>query len=163
QKLKSVWDRICKVASPQDFVLHCTSEEEADESIERIPGVQTVVIPNAVEIPEQICRKPNGDRLRFLYLGRHDPKKAIENLLHALQILTGDRPHPPECPSARSGDAADCEWLRGCSASHYTEGRVSLNGTVEEGAEAHLIEDVNGKAAGAVSGALRVEIADARA
>lgn len=143
QKLKSVWDQICKIVSPEDFVLHCTSEEEASESIERIPGVQTVVIPNAVEIPEPIHRNPNGDRLRFLYFGRLDPKKGIENLLQAFQMLNGNPRCAPELTIAGNGDVSYSESIRNCIASLHLEERVRLIGAVEPDAKADLFANAD--------------------
>lgn len=55
----------------------------------RFPGVKTAVIPNGVDIPCQVAHVNSSGTLRLLYLGRLDPKKGIENLLAACQILDG--------------------------------------------------------------------------
>jgi len=85
--LKSIWNLACRALSPKRMVLHVTSEQEGIESGLAMPGVQTAVIPNSVELPEGVIRtEPNG-KLRILYLGRLDPKKGIENLLAACKML----------------------------------------------------------------------------
>ncbi|HSQ05574.1 MAG TPA: glycosyltransferase, partial [Burkholderiales bacterium] len=49
--LKAPWEQICRLVAPRNMVLHCTSEEEAAESTERMEGARAVVIPNGVEVP----------------------------------------------------------------------------------------------------------------
>ncbi len=81
--LKAGWERFCQISLPKNLMLHVTSDGEATESAERLPGVSTCVIPNGVEFPESITYKPSNGSLRLLYLGRLDQKKGIENLLAA--------------------------------------------------------------------------------
>jgi len=64
-------------------VLHATSDEEARESQSRLPGVETVVIPNGVEIPRTITHRGGHAERRFVYLCRLHPKKGIDDLLEA--------------------------------------------------------------------------------
>lgn len=87
--LKAVWEWVCRLVAPGGLVLHVTSEKEAKESLERFPGVKVAVIPNGVEIPDQVGHVNSNGTLRLLYLGRLDPKKGIENLLAACRILDG--------------------------------------------------------------------------
>ena len=84
---KAVWEWVCRVVAPKQLVLHVTSEEEAKESLERFPGVEAVVIPNGIDIPEKVIHFPGDGVFRLLYLGRLHPKKGIENLLAACKIL----------------------------------------------------------------------------
>jgi glycosyltransferase involved in cell wall biosynthesis len=108
--LKSIWNRACRIASPRRLVLHATSEEEARESRQRMPGVNTVVIPNSVELPEGVTHTPQNGKLRMLCLGRLDPKKGIENLLAACKILEG----PPRIDlSLTIAGAGDEGYTRG--------------------------------------------------
>lgn len=68
-------------------MLHVTSEEEARESHSRLPGIETVIIPNGVDVPEKTEPIGGDGTLRLLYLGRLHPKKGIENLLSACKLL----------------------------------------------------------------------------
>lgn len=86
-KSKALWERICRLIAPAGMVLHVTSAEEAQESLQKVPGFKAVVIPNAVEIPEDPRRYPGTGTLRLLFLGRLHPKKGIENLLEACKKL----------------------------------------------------------------------------
>jgi glycosyltransferase involved in cell wall biosynthesis len=84
---KALWEQICWLVAPTRLVLHVTSEEEADASLRRLPGIEVVVIPNGVEIPEKISHVHGHGVLRLLYLGRLHPIKGIDNLLAACKIL----------------------------------------------------------------------------
>ena len=87
--LKTIWESICQIVSPNRLVLHATSEEEARESRHRLPGLETVVVPNGVEIPNRILSGNRNSKLRLLFLGRLHPKKGIESLLRAYRIVIG--------------------------------------------------------------------------
>lgn len=91
-RLKTLWERICLAAAPKKLLLHVTSEEEARDSMARFPGIQTVIIPNGVEIPAQSQHTQRNEALRLLYIGRLNPKKGIENLLAACNLLNGHGP-----------------------------------------------------------------------
>lgn len=102
--LKAVWEWVCRVVAPKRLVLHVTSEEEAKESLEKFPGVETAVIPNGIEIPGKVTHIHGSGMLRLLYLGRLDPKKGIENLLAACRILDGALGVPWSLRVAGTGD-----------------------------------------------------------
>lgn len=89
---KFLWEQACcKLVDKGKLVLHTTSEEEARQSQARFRGVRTVVVPNGVEIPEQVRRsEPLAGILRLTYLGRLHPIKGIENLLQACQLMMDD-------------------------------------------------------------------------
>ena len=84
---KKIWESICALAAPRDFILHVTSDQEAKESRSAFPRAQTYVIANGVEISGRANDRSAPDRLRLVFLGRLDPKKGIENLLHACARL----------------------------------------------------------------------------
>jgi len=86
-ELKALWEQICNLLAPEQLYLHVTSEEEAKESQNRLPGIKTVIIPNGVEMPKEVNHVPSNGLLRIGYLGRLDPKKGIENLLAACGML----------------------------------------------------------------------------
>ncbi|MGO9058214.1 MAG: glycosyltransferase [Candidatus Binataceae bacterium] len=85
---KSAWENICRFAAPPATALHFTSETERADCQPRFPAMLAKVIPNAIEIPEQVLHVAGDGRLRLLYVGRLDPKKGIENLLSACRILS---------------------------------------------------------------------------
>lgn len=91
--LKSIWESICgKLAGKNKLVLHATSHREAEESLKRFPGMRAVVIPNGVEIPEDVKRTDSNGKLRLLYLGRLHPIKGIDALLEACGIVGKQSP-----------------------------------------------------------------------
>lgn len=92
--LKGYWEKLCYLVAPNRLVLHVTSEDEAQASLYRFPGIKTVVIPNGVEVPKQVTNVPRNGLLRLGYLGRIDPKKGIENLLIACEMLLFDKAFP---------------------------------------------------------------------
>jgi len=87
---KQVWERVCRLLiRKRSTVLHVTSESERAASQARLPGLSAEVIPHGVEIPSGVNSRtwrPDG-ALRILFLGRLDPKKGLENLLHAFGLL----------------------------------------------------------------------------
>jgi glycosyltransferase involved in cell wall biosynthesis len=87
---KHAWDRLCLSLAPSETVLCVTSHSESNDSRAHLPGIATEVIANGVEIPDILRREPACGKLRLMYLGRLDPKKAISNLLEACHILTND-------------------------------------------------------------------------
>lgn len=66
----------------QEVTFHTTCDEES-EYVRRAIGrhVRTVQIPNYMELPERVY--PPKEKL-FVFVGRIDPKKGIENLLAAV-------------------------------------------------------------------------------
>lgn len=88
-RAKTMWEWICRLAAPNKLLLHVTSEEEAKESRSRLPGIETVLMPNGVDVPEKTAHTEGNGGLRLLYLGRLHPKKGIENLLAACTLLNG--------------------------------------------------------------------------
>jgi len=86
-RLKALWEMACRLVAPKRLVLHLTSQQEADESAARFPRAEVAIIPNGVEIPDSVTHSPRQQDLRLVYLGRLDPKKGIENLLHACAKL----------------------------------------------------------------------------
>ena len=84
---KALWEWVCRLAAPQQLLLHVTSEEEAVSSQKRIPQAEVAISPNGIEIPDQCVHLPGGEKMRLLYLGRLHPIKGIENLLIACQAL----------------------------------------------------------------------------
>lgn len=84
--LKKWWEHVCRTVAPATTVLHVTSEEEACESRQRMP-LEAIVVPNGIEVPNDVAHHASSGPLRLLYLGRLHPKKGIENLLEACALL----------------------------------------------------------------------------
>jgi glycosyltransferase involved in cell wall biosynthesis len=103
-KLKAIWERACLVVAPDRLLLHATSRQEARETEQRLRGVQTVVVPNGIDIPDTIRRGEGSAQLRLAYLGRLDPKKGIENLLTAYQMVHDNLGRPSSLVIAGSGE-----------------------------------------------------------
>lgn len=110
---KAAWEAICRAIAPSRLVLHLTSMEEQEESAARIPGAEVVVIPNGVIVPPVLRAReaPADGALRLLSLGRLDPIKGLENLLHACAALRKGAPdlgfrRPFSLTLAGAGDAA---------------------------------------------------------
>src|SRR5262249_34666714 len=110
--LKTLWESVCRIAAPKRIVLHATSQEEAEESAKRLPGVDTVVVPNGVEIPERISLRNARNSCRFAYLGRIHPKKGIENLLEAYKIVEGQLPAPSSLVIGGDGDPSYVQTIK---------------------------------------------------
>lgn len=132
--LKREWERLCSLIVRKPFVLHVTSEPEAEESRGRIRGARVTIVPNGVEIPVAVPNrswKPDR-RLRLLFVGRLHPKKGIENLLQALAIMS-DTVHLNICGA---GDPTYTQALRVQAETLGIGQRVTFSGHVEDSAKA---------------------------
>jgi glycosyltransferase involved in cell wall biosynthesis len=88
RSLKSLWDFLWyHLADRSRLSLHFTSDEEARETLARFPGLHSAVIPNGVDVPATLARTEQNGNLRLLYIGRLDPKKGIEALLTACNMM----------------------------------------------------------------------------
>jgi len=86
--LKEVWDFAWyHLADRSRLTLHFTSEQESEETLARLEGLQSAVIPNGVDVPSNLTRVASNGQLRLLYIGRLDPKKGIELLLRACKKM----------------------------------------------------------------------------
>lgn len=86
--LKAIWDSLWyNLADRPRLTFHCTSQEEARETMVRLPNLRSAVIPNGVDVPSTLNRTEAHGRIRLLYIGRLDPKKGIEGLLKACRLL----------------------------------------------------------------------------
>ena len=97
--LKTIWESICQIVSPNRLVLHATSQEEATENERRL-------------ISKNVANTRHNEWLRLLYLGRIDPKKGIENLLRAYQIVSEDLGTMSHLVIAGAGEQRYSETIR---------------------------------------------------
>ncbi len=129
-KPKAVWERVCRVVAPSGMVLHVTSDQEARESLEKLPGFEAAVIPNAVEIPDNPMRVAYDGTLRLLFLGRLHPKKGIENLLEACRLVGPRLGREWSLVIAGTGEPGYAESLRRRIEALELQDRVAMVGEV---------------------------------
>jgi len=111
---KWLWERACDaLLSPERCLVHATTDSERAETSRRLRNARFAVVPNGVDMPPAgaiagRAWRPGGT-LRALFMGRLDPKKGLENLLHAIAkdpalrvslTVCGDGP-PPYAESLR--------------------------------------------------------------
>jgi glycosyltransferase involved in cell wall biosynthesis len=87
--LKRLWEVICLSVRPRACVLHVTAEVEKAASCARLPGIEAIIMANAVDVPAELpprCWRPDG-MLRLMFIGRISPEKGLDNLLRARASL----------------------------------------------------------------------------
>lgn len=136
-KLKTFWEKACRLVSPDRLILHVTSEDEAVQSVKRLPGVATAIVPNGIQVPESVGHVARGDKLRIVYIGRLDPIKGIENLLSACRSL-GCLHLDYSLTIAGDGAAPYVAKLRSEIKRSNLSGRVAMIGNVEGEAKRDL-------------------------
>jgi len=127
--IKHGFEHIANVLRPRDAVLHFTAAQEARQSVRRLGDVARAVIPNAVDVPDDIpIRVAPQDSCRLMFLSRLHPKKGLEALIDAMTQL------PPQftLDIYGSGDAAYTKMLH--LRAGLSNGRIRLHGHVD-GAE----------------------------
>lgn len=107
-------------------ILHATSEQEAAEALELVPGWAHFVLPNIIELPalgQHIPAQGASEVFRLVFLSRIHPKKGLETLLAALAQLdfpwhlqvvgTGEAAYLAQLQAEASalGIAEQIEWL----------------------------------------------------
>ena len=141
--LKTLWEIVCRSASPKRLVLHATSDEEARESQSRLPDVQTVVIPNGVEIPGRIERHSGLAERQFVYLGRLHPKKGLENLLDACKKVRQSLGISSQLTIAGDGDLSYVNSLRSRIQELGLSETVRMIGRVDGDAKKEFFENAD--------------------
>lgn len=130
---KAAWELACRRLLPERAVLHATSDDEAEQTKQRMPGLPCVVIPNGVDVPDNSRHEPS-DTYRVLFLGRLDPIKGIENLLEAAASLPGH----VTLTVAGAGDAQYATSLRARAQALGLGARASFVGEVADEDKAAL-------------------------
>jgi glycosyltransferase involved in cell wall biosynthesis len=57
-----------------------------------VPQERVHVIPNGIDVPEEVTRKPRNGVVHFLSMGRLDPDKAVDQTIRAFAALSADTP-----------------------------------------------------------------------
>lgn len=140
--LKRIWERLCIWLKPRKCVLHVTAEAERQASVARLPSFDAEIISNAVDLPIDLPSrhwKPGGI-LRLMFMGRLDPIKGIEVLLHVLPKLK----MPAVLDIFGTGESAYVEALKKLAADLGITERVHFRGHVEGDAkrDAYLNTDI---------------------
>src|SRR5438876_11823650 len=140
RQLKEIWEKVCRVAAPKRLLLHVTSDEEARESKHRLPGVETALVPNGVDVPSRITCVQNDRHFQLAYVGRLHPKKGIENLLNAYNMVDDKLGVTSSLIIAGSGDAEYTESIKTQIGSLGLSQRVRMIGHVAGQAKTKLFE-----------------------
>ncbi|MFT6286152.1 MAG: glycosyltransferase involved in cell wall biosynthesis [Alcanivorax sp.] len=89
RRIKNAFEKLCSALAPRSLVLHVTAPVEAATSSRNFPDKDTALIPNAIDIPEELpirAWRPKG-RLRLAFLSRAHPKKGLDMLIPAMAAL----------------------------------------------------------------------------
>jgi len=123
--------------------LHLTSEEEARESEKSFPGSEAVVIANGIDIPADVRHTSRNGLLRLVFIGRLDPKKGIENLLAACNILTRDQRINYSLKIAGAGNPAYTQSLRAKIEMLSLSKKVEMLGEINGEAKTRLFRNAD--------------------
>ncbi|WP_342076453.1 glycosyltransferase [Yoonia sp. SS1-5] len=122
---KRAFANLAQMVRADQVVLHATSEAEARQSVPHLRGVASTVIPNCVDLPQEVTPIIPKTGLRLLYLGRLHPKKGLDLLLDAMAAL----PPTTTLDIYGTGDPAYMQHLRDRAATDC--GRIWLHGHVD--------------------------------
>jgi len=142
-QLKLVWEKLCQITAPRRLVLHATSEEEARESQHRLPGLDTVVVPNGIEIPKRIVAGNRDKEFQLVFLGRLHPKKGIESLLRAYRIVIRTLGMTSSLVIAGDGEKEYTETIKILIKELGLSGKVKMMGHVHGEAKEELFENAS--------------------
>jgi glycosyltransferase involved in cell wall biosynthesis len=105
--------------------------------------VQTVVIPNGVEIPGRIERHSGLAERQFVYLGRLHPKKGLENLLDACKKVRQSLGISSQLTIAGDGDLSYVNSLRSRIQELGLSETVRMIGRVDGDAKKEFFENAD--------------------
>jgi glycosyltransferase involved in cell wall biosynthesis len=140
---KAVWERVCRSLAPKIAALHFTSEDESLQSLRRFPDFKAIVVPNGIELPENVRDISANTGLRLLYLGRLHPIKGIENLLKACEILKSQSKTCWSLLIAGQGDVQYADKLNSCIKDFGLSQQVKMIGEVAGESKQELFENAN--------------------
>ena len=128
--VKHLWNRACRLLlDPRGTMIHVASEREAASTRAVMPGIEVKVIPFGMDIPSGKREPRRRDRaLRLLFVGRLDPIKALDNLLHA---LAEDGAQEATLSICGTGERDYAESLKRLSSNLALESRIRFHGHVD--------------------------------
>ena len=107
RRSKRLFEYAAALVRPRDTTFHVTSQVEAAQSTTRLGDIATALIPNCVDIPATVKKRPRDGQLRLVYLGRLHPKKGLDHLIAAMKYL----PANTYLDIYGTGDADYVDWL----------------------------------------------------
>ncbi len=141
RRAKALWMAAARRLCPRRTLLHVTSEAEREQSAAALPGTPAVVIPNGVEVPEATVHHPSTGGTRFVFVGRLDPIKGLENLLAACARVRVDPTAPRfRLTIAGAGQATYEGSLRALTTELGLAPVVEFVGPVDEAGRTRLFE-----------------------
>lgn len=86
---KLAFERFARIFAPRKMHLHVTSQVEYVLSLQRMPSFSASVIPNSVNLPEQLVERSlcSNRSIRLLFISRLHKKKGLEFLFSVLSNL----------------------------------------------------------------------------
>ncbi|MFL5578375.1 MAG: glycosyltransferase [Gemmatimonadaceae bacterium] len=127
--------------------IHATSEAEREEVAALGYGAKARVVPLGVTAPDGSGARrgvrPDGGRLRLLFLSRLHPKKGLPLVFEALALLPAERRARVELVVAGDGEEAYAAELRAIVARLGVAGAVSFVGHVGGETKRALYESAN--------------------
>ena len=129
-RAKHMFEQAANVLRPASAVLHVTAQSEAQQSVTRLEGIATAMIPNCVDIPPVVSDISAARGQRLLYLGRLHPKKGLLELFDAIGAL----PKQFSLDVYGTGDTAFVAQLD--AKAGQSQGRIRLHGHVDGKAKA---------------------------
>ena len=137
RKKAAVIELVRAIERRQDVTFHTTCDEESAYVREAIgQHVRTVQIPNYMELPERVY--PPKEKL-FVFVGRIDPKKGIENLLEAVSMSEAFRQNGYRLELAGDATGEYGASLRGLAHGLGLDEVVSFLGHVGGADKEHLL------------------------
>lgn len=128
--------RLSRAIAPSALLLHTTSSEECRDAARFLPSIPACVIANGVAIPSHPRSFVPSAALRLLFVGRLHPVKALDHLLDAAALLSGNW----QLSIAGEGDPKYKDSLRNQANRLGISSRVAWLGQVDDARRAELYD-----------------------
>ncbi|WP_246849705.1 glycosyltransferase [Rubellimicrobium arenae] len=89
RRMKELYESVCNAVRPRRTILHATAEMERETSRGRLGDIESVVIPNGIELPGELPDRTwrPGGRLRLMFMSRLHEKKGLDVLIRVMARL----------------------------------------------------------------------------